>query len=195
MNNININFSSIFDPYQWVQTTEDKNTKIQKLDQFQLSNGGMPARLSSASLSVGFALPMKSKSSQKSRPGSSFYEENGIEYGLPWSVRFDYSFRYSKTNPFIDSRITQTIRFTGKLDFSRNWKFNFSSGYDFVAKKITYTNIRIERSLHCWNMSFNIIPFGNRKSYTFMINVNANLFKDVKYRKEKSWFDNSDIFK
>jgi len=193
-NNVNINFSSTFDPYAWVQQQDGATSRIYKIDKFEINRSGIPARLTNANLSVGFALPMKSKSSKSSKRGSSFYSDNGIDYGLPWSIRFDYSFRYTKLNPFVDSRITQTLRFTGKLEFSPNWSLNYSSGYDFVAKELTYTNLQIRRNLHCWSMSFNIIPFGDRKSYTFQLNVNSNMFKDVKYRKEKNWFDNSDIF-
>ncbi|MCK5821851.1 MAG: hypothetical protein KAH17_08190, partial [Bacteroidales bacterium] len=181
-------------PYTWVQRQDGAVKRIYKINQFEINHSGIPARLSNASLSVGFALPLKTKSGKANQQSSKFYQENGIDYGLPWSVRFDYSFRYTKQNPFVDSRITQTLRFTGKFEFSPNWSFNYSSGYDFVAKELTYTNLQIRRNLHCWSMSFNIIPFGDRKSYTFQLNVNSNMFKDVKYRKEKSWFDNSDIF-
>lgn len=194
LNNVNINFSSTFDPYSWVERQDGAVTNIYKIDQFEINRTGIPARLSNASLSVGFALPLKSKSNKSSRPGSKFYQEDGIEYGLPWSVRLDYSFRYSKSNPFVDSKITQTVRFSGKFEFSPNWSFNYSSGYDFVAKGLTHTSLQVKRNLHCWSMSFNIIPFGQQKSYTFQLNVNSNMFKDVKYRKEKSWYDNSDIF-
>lgn len=194
LNNVNINFSSTFDPYSWVQY-KDENDRIRsvKTNVFEVNNSGKPARLSNASLSVGFSLPIKTKSRKSSGSGGSFYQEDGVDYGMPWNVRFDYSFRYNRVNPFVDSRITQTLRFSGSFKFSPNWNFRYSSGYDFVDKKLTYTNLSVERSLHCWSMRFNIIPFGKRKSYSFQINVNANLFKDVKFRKEKTWWDNPNL--
>lgn len=195
LNNVNINFSSSFDPYTWIQVQDGSITRQIRMNQFEINQTGAPARLSNASLSVGFQLPMKTKSkSSGGRSPGSFYEENGVDYGFPWNVRLDYSFRYDKLNPFVDSKITQTLRFSGKFDFSNNWKFTYSSGYDFVSKQLTYTNLAITRQLHCWQMTFNIIPFGDRKSYTFQINVVDNLFKDVKFRKEKSWFDSENFF-
>lgn len=196
LNNININFSSSFDPYAWIQEQNGSSLSSTKTNQFLVNATGVPARLTRASISMGFALPIRKTNTggSSSRGISSFYSEDGIDYGMPWNIRFDYSFRYDKNNPFVDSRVTQTVRVSGKVEFSQNWSINYSSGYDFVQKKLTYTNLTVRRSLHCWSMMFNIIPFGDRKSYTFQINVNANLFKDVKFRKEKSWFDNPNLF-
>ncbi len=187
-NNVNINFNSTFDPYRWIVHQDGDNLRYYKVDQFLINKGGGLARLTNASLSVDFSMPFR-KTGGASSP-SNFYQENGIEYGLPWTMRVGYSFRYSKTNPFVDSKITQTVRFSGRVQFSPKWDMNYSSGYDFVRKELTYTSLTVNRNLHCWAMSFTIIPFGKNKSYTFMINVVANMFKDVKFRKEKSWYDN-----
>jgi hypothetical protein len=48
----------------------------------------------------------------------------------------------------------------------------------------------VTRSLHCWNMAFNFVPFGQRKSYSFTINASSALLKDLKIDKQRSWFDN-----
>lgn len=192
LNNININFSSVFDPYEWVETNEGKSQR--QTPQFALSGSGIPARLNNATLSVGFSLPMKLKKDAGSGSKKNFYTENGSNYGLPWDVKLDYSLRYVKRNPFVASEVTQTLRFSGSLRFSEQWLFRFNSGYDLEAKELTYTTLTVARELHCWQMMFNIIPFGPRKSYTFTLQVKSNMFKDVKYRKEKSWFDSEDFF-
>ena len=193
-NNININFNSTFDPYAWTQWNEGTNTRSAKINQFEVMNSGKPLRLSNASLTVGFSLPLKSNKEKSGRNGQSFYSDYGYDYGFPWSLKVDYSYRYTKSNPFVDPRITQTIRFSGNFKFSENWNFRYSSGYDFVGKEMTSTTLSVERNLHCWNMSFNIIPFGPSKSYSFTLNVKASMFKDVKYTKNKSWYDNPDFF-
>ena len=101
---------------------------------------------------------MKSNTSS-SRAGSSFYQEEGIDYGMPWNVRLDYSFRYDKINPFVDSRITQTLRFSGKLDFSQNLHEQLLSGtvneedlYHLgheTARSVTECEIEVPTDL-CW---------------------------------------------
>lgn len=194
LNNFNINFSSVFDPYVWLEDNPAANGQTTRVYQFLLAESGVPARLSNASLSLGFALPMKLGSQTGSSSRGNFYAENGYSYGFPWDMRLDYSLRYVKRNPFTEGEITQTLRFSGGFRFSEKWRFTYSSGYDFVSKEITYTTFSVTRDLHCWQMQFTVIPFGRSKSYSFMLNVNSNLFKDVKYRKEKSWFDNDDFF-
>ena len=192
LNNVNIQFSSVFDPYSWYLDPESGSAR--KIGQYLITENGLPARLSNASLSIGFSLPMTLGSKTGNSSRGNFYAEDGYSYGFPWDMRLDYSLRYVKNNPYVDGQVTQTLRFSGKFRFSEKWQFNYSSGYDFVLKELTYTTLSVTRDLHCWKMAFTIIPFGTSKSYSFTLNVNSNLFKDVKYRKEKSWFDNDDFF-
>jgi lipopolysaccharide assembly outer membrane protein LptD (OstA) len=193
LNNFDVNFNSTFDPYRWIQYEEKGSLRTVRINQFAITQG-IPVRLSNASVAFGFSLPMKNSRETSGRSSQSFYSDNGYDYGFPWNVKLDYSFRYDRSNPFVDPRITQTLRFSGGFQFSDQWGFRYNSGYDFVAKEITYTTLTVTRQLHCWEMYFTVIPFGTRKSYTFMINVKSALFKDVKYRKEKSWFDAEDFF-
>ena len=48
----------------------------------------------------------------------------------------------------------------------------------------------IHRDMHCWEMSFNWIPIGYRKGWSFSINVKSSTLRDVlKYKKEKDFRD------
>jgi hypothetical protein len=194
LNNFNINFSSTFDPYAWIEEQDGSTFSQHKIDKYLITESGLPARLTNASMSVDFSLPFRKTSGSGGGATEKFYEDMGVSYGLPWDVRFGYSLRYDNFNPYTESKLTQTLRFSGNVQFSPKWSLRYSSGYDFVGNEFTYTSLTVNRDLHCWQMSFTIIPFGSRKSYSFMINVKANLFKDVKYRKEKSWYDNADFF-
>jgi hypothetical protein len=39
-------------------------------------------------------------------------------------------------------------------------------------------------------MRFSMVPFGERRSYSFTINAKSSILRDVKYNKTKSWYDN-----
>jgi hypothetical protein len=82
-----------------------------------------------------------------------------------------------------DMEFRHNLSLNGSLDLTNNWKFTANSTYDFEYKKFTYTSINITRSLHCWNMSGSIVPFGAYKSYSFHIGVNASMLADLKYDK------------
>lgn len=108
---------------------------------------------------------------------------------MPWSVNVNYSFniredRQAKINdktmryPY---RFTQNINASGNLRLTNKWSFNFNTGYDFDAKKITQTSCTISRDLHCFNMSASFSPFGVWKYYNFTIRANASMLQDLKW--------------
>jgi len=96
---------------------------------------------------------------------------------------------YNENTSNIKNETIQTLSFSGDFKITNNWKITFSSGYDFKNKELTYTSINVYRDLHCWEMMFNIIPFGQRKSYNFTINVKSTMLKDLKLNKKKDWWD------
>jgi lipopolysaccharide assembly outer membrane protein LptD (OstA) len=111
-----------------------------------------------------------------------------IAWDIPWDLSLSYAFSYSKIG-FQKVQTTQTFNFNGNLSITQKWKVNFSSGFDFVRKQIAYTNIGINRDLHCWVMSFNWIPFGQYQSYSFNIRANASLLQDLKLTRQRTWYD------
>lgn len=124
-----------------------------------------------------------SKLSQKEKDGEFDY------YSCPWSLSADYGFNYSHSNNK-NPIISQTLNFSGTITFTQKWHFSVSSGYDFDAKKMTSTRITASRDLHCFNLSFYIIPFGTLKSYNFRLSINSAMFQGVEYKKTQNWRDN-----
>jgi hypothetical protein len=115
---------------------------------------------------------------------------------IPWSISASYSVRYGNTSVFDKTKMeyemdfTHNLSFSGNLSLTNNWKLTASTSYDFKAKEFTYTNLNITRSLHCWNMSASIVPFGVYKSYNFHIGVNASMLQDLKYDKKSEYGTN-----
>ncbi len=198
MNNFDIKFSSTLDPYSIAAESSGTNIRYYTVNQFEVAKSGKLARLTNANLTLGFSLPMKKSpsggggggaSAAKGAPSPDKNENDDYwEYNMPWNLRVNYSLRYQKL--YMEGKVTQSISFSGGFSLTPNWKFDISSGYDFVQGEVTYTRIGITRNLHCWRMTLDLIPIGQYKSYTFQINIVANMFKDVKFRKAKSWYDN-----
>ena len=112
---------------------------------------------------------------------------------LPWSLTFNYSFTYG-INDNLDYyrplytgeelkpykfNMVHTLNVAGDIQVTKKWKFGFHTGYDFVQKALSYTSLDFYRDMHCWEMSFNWIPFGYRKGWQFTINVKSATLKDV----------------
>ncbi|NTW33734.1 MAG: hypothetical protein HGB12_14130, partial [Bacteroidetes bacterium] len=90
----------------------------------------------------------------------------------------------------IERKTIQTLSFNGDINISSKWKVGLRSGYDFEQKQFTYTSVNIYRDLHCWELVFNWIPTGFRKSYDLTIRVKASALQDLKLTKKKDFRDN-----
>lgn len=117
---------------------------------------------------------------------------------VPWNLSVNYGINYSRStfnhdkNDF-NYKFTHSLMFSGSIQPTKNWSFNFSTSYDFEAKKIANMTIGISRDLHCWSFTASAIPFGPYKSYNFTIGVKSSLLKDLKYDKHgysapNSWY-------
>jgi hypothetical protein len=194
LDQFNLSFRSDFNAYAYDSIVRYGRSTYQTINTFEVMKTGKLLRLTSANFSLGFSLPLKSK--QKKETGTKDQtkakqttgdSDEMPEFSGKWSLRVDYNFLYNK--PYKTSTITQSLRVSGDLALTPKWNLTYSSGYDFVNKKITYTTIGIMRDLHCWMMSINIVPFGQYKSYTFSISAKGSLLKDIKYQKIKDWRD------
>jgi len=103
---------------------------------------------------------------------------------LPWDLRFAYSLTYLNNNR--EKKISgSSLMMSGNLDITPRWKMGFSSGYDFVQKGVTFTQLRFERDLLSWRMDFNWVPFGNNTSWGFFIGIKSSVLSDIKYDKRQ----------
>ena len=134
------------------------------------------------------------------------------DFSNPWSLTLSYTFAYTvKDNPYYyinptfyslyniseenaerahTGKIVQTLNISGEFNITKKWKIGFTTGYDFQQKDFSYTSIDIYRDLHCWEMRFNWIPFGNRRGWSFTINVKASVLQDLKWNKKKDFREN-----
>ena len=103
---------------------------------------------------------------------------------LPWDLTMAYSLTYSNSARQ-NEIVGNTIMLSGNVDLTTKWKFGASSGYDFVQKGITFTQLRFERDLLSWRMDFNWVPFGENAYWSFFIGVKAGVFSDIKWEKRK----------
>ena len=99
---------------------------------------------------------------------------------LPWDLRFAYSLTYANNRR--ERTISgNSIMVSGNLDITPKWKMGFSSGYDFVQKGVTFTQLRFERDLLSWRMDFNWVPFGDNTFWGFFIGIKSSVLSDIKY--------------
>ncbi|MGR3811865.1 putative LPS assembly protein LptD [Jiulongibacter sp. NS-SX5] len=203
---IRVNAGGTLDPYAYelddqitsnkagVKTTDFKWTKDgysgDYLSQFRLA---LSTRLSPKSFQK--EEPKKESDDPARDAMEAFVRANPmayVDFSIPWSINLSYSLNYSKQG-FADARVTQAIQMTGDLSITPKWKVTYSTGWDFVTKAVTLTNIGMMRELHCWDMSFNWTPIAGNTSrasnYSFDLRVRSSLLSDLKISRRRIYYD------
>lgn len=190
---INIVYNSSFDPYAVDSIGIKRN-------EFNYINNESLLRLTNAQLAVNFTFKSKHAKSKTTSNKTSQTEMDKInanrnayvDFNVPWSLNANYNLNYLRNDNITlkdKKEYTQTVSFSGDVSLTKKWKIGFNSGYDFTNKDVTYTSLNIYRDLHCWEMQFNMVPFGFRKSYSFTINVKASVLQDLKLTRRRDWQD------
>ena len=195
---LDINFTSAFDPYQM-------DAQGNRLNDLQFNKNGSIGRLTAYTIALGTTLKSKSKVGDKKPDGSS---NNGsgssnsskvefasrppgsyVDFSIPWSLNAFFNYNYSKPSTTAAATETQSLTFNGDFSMTKKWKIGFTSGYDFTANALTYTQLNIYRDLHCWEMKVTWVPFGPREMYMLTINVKSAMLKDLKLTRTRQWYD------
>jgi len=180
---LNLNATASYNPY--VLDSNITTGIIETVNKSEYLENGRIARLTSANIAAGFSFRSKKTVQKESNYGTEeeleYIRANPtefVDFNVPWTLNVSYNVRYAK--PQFTSSVIQTLNFSGDVSLTNKWKIGMRSGYDFEQKDLSYTSIDIYRDLHCWEMTFNWIPFGPRQSYLFTIRVKSALLQDLK---------------
>lgn len=184
---LNLNFNAQFDPYA---IDIDSLGSAYRVNTMQFTRDGKFARVTSAGLTASMRFSADGIGGEDKNIDNFLYgyPHSYVDFSIPWSFSVDYNLNYRK--PYNEETITQTVRLRGDVNLTKKWKVTFSTGYDFLNKQLSYTNIEIHRDLHCWEMSLAFVPFGNRQFYSFQLNVKSSLLQDLKLQRKQNWVDN-----
>lgn len=189
-NKFNFQLNGSFDPYA-VDATG------QRINVFRYEKNGTIGRISNMALSFNTVLAAKKKgdatksSSSNATPEElsdlKLYRDLYVDFNIPWRLNLSANLQY--LNSGIRKDTIFTVNMTGDVNLTPKWKIGYTTGFDFKQKDFSYSSLSIYRDLHCWEMSLTWIPFGDRKSYNFSINVKSATLKDLKLTKRRDWQD------
>lgn len=202
---LNINYSTQLSPYKVNEQGKMMNEFIWKTEKRLFAPPSQTWTLGfSYNLNQNTFKNKKKNTSQTQQTNTDYYEIDPILYNSfdyidwnnAWSVTFDYNFNYVIKNVMIngeyDRQITiiNAIMCNGSVNITPKWKVSYNLTYDIKALKLTYASLSVYRDLHCWEMSFNWIPFGGHQSWNFTINVKAAMLNSLKYEKKSEDYRN-----
>ncbi|MCY1720012.1 putative LPS assembly protein LptD [Prolixibacteraceae bacterium Z1-6] len=200
---VSINMGTTLDPYM----VDEDYRRIHKYAWNERSGIGKLGRVTRANLS--FGMNFRSKDKKKDAKGGGDNKPTGpgvdemledapvlpvfdnyADFSMPWDFGFDYSLNYTgATKSYPNGRVTQTLGMRGNLSITEKWKLSANTNFDIQAMEFSFTSFNLTRDLHCWNMAFNFVPFGFRKSYSFTISASSSMLQDLKIQKQKSHYD------
>ncbi len=195
---INLNFNGTFDPY-----SIDENGR--RVNRFAIKDGKL-ARLTSFGLSFDYSFNPDANRNRQNGLDSLNNQRNSmtpeqqqalarissdpnafVDFNIPWNLAGSFSFQYSKFGN--TANITSTVNVHGDFSVTPKWKVQFNSGYDFKRKEVSLTRFSIYRDLHCWDMSFGWVPFGQFQSYNVTIRAKASILQDLKLTKRNDSYN------
>jgi len=198
-----------------------KNGSVVEINKFYIASGGSLLRLKNASLSLNYSLSGKGTINGNDgtkgdgggdkglptytriyyHPLTGEYIPGGWVYYMnpnsPWSLNMSYSLGVNNSwkaenNQIVrTSSVTQTLSLSGNVKITRRLSISANTGVDLMALKITSTQISATYDLHCFNIQFSMVPFGQWKSWNFTIAANAAALSDLlRLKKSNSFWDN-----
>lgn len=139
------------------------------------------------------------RGAKKSSGGKAETDADGyMKFSMPWSLTFGYGItmrentqgKFNTKSMRYPYKFTQTLNVSGNVRISDGWNISFSSGYDFEYKKMSMTTASLQRDLHCFNMSCQVVlaPY---TSYNFTFRCNASTLTDALKYDKRSGYSNA----
>jgi hypothetical protein len=207
---LGINGNLNFDPY----AINERGVRINK---FNLVQTGIPLRLTNFSASMSYSLSgqgqVNGNDGNKSGGSADYYRRiyyhpvtgeyipGGWLYytnpNVPWSLNFNYTLSMSRTYSYVNEQLfqkdnyTQTLGVSGNIQLTPKMSIQAQTGWDFVAMKMTTSQMSFKYDLHCFNIAVSWVPAGMYQSYSFIISANAAALSDLlRFKKSTSYWDN-----
>jgi len=174
--NISFNYSFSSKDFEGKGVSKDAD----RIDNETFRNGGRPDDLFGDATDINDGQIYREDDEDEDKTDIGWYN-----YKIPWDLRLAYTITYS--NAQRQNEISsQSIMFSSNLELSPRWKVGVSSGYDLKNNGVTLTQLRFQRDLESWQMSFNWTPIGSiNTAWYFFIGIKSSVLSDIKYDKRR----------
>jgi len=114
-----------------------------------------------------------------------------VDFNIPWQVSIGYSLFFStRLKPDLsgfEKDFTSNVNFSGSFNLTPKWNFSVNGYYDFDTRQLQTFQMSINREMHCWQLSINVIPVGLYRSFNFSISPKASVLQDLKINRTRSF--------
>lgn len=140
------------------------------------------------------------RGAKKKDSGKTETDHDGyMKFSMPWSLTIGYGItmrenqdvkKFNYKTMRYPYKFSQTLNVSGNVRISDGWNISFSSGYDFENHSMSMTTASLQRDLHCFNMSCQVVlaPY---TSYNFTFRCNASTLTDALKYDKRSGYSNA----
>lgn len=108
-----------------------------------------------------------------------FFSNPVQDFSSPFQMGLDFSYRisYRPGSSATKSAIlnANNIRF----NLTPKWSVSTRLGYDFIEKELTPSQFSLQRTMICWNLSFQFNPFGDFQYYSFRLSLSGGQIQSL----------------
>ena len=203
---VNINATATLNPYQVDATGNEINKLAWQGGKFSLG------RFTAGSVSIGTNLQSKPKDPKKEELKRKQQEERMqdpvlaadqqrlleymqqnpnefVDFNIDWQLNLSYSLSfYSRLRPDFsgyETEFTNGLNLNGSFNLTPKWKLSGSASVDVKKLDIQYLTLSVNRDLHCWQLSINVIPVGFTRSFNFTVSPKAGLLQDLRINRTR----------
>ncbi|MEA5140466.1 putative LPS assembly protein LptD [Arcicella rigui] len=194
-----INLGGSLDPYKYVN--DGYSTTGRKIDTLLFSLGEGFAKLASFNFALSKSFKPQSANAKKTNANGTEGQMNQInrnindyvDWTVPWNLQFAVNYNMYRTG-LAPATTVMAMTAKGDVKLTEKWNFSISTGYDFVNKGMSLTNISIHRDLHCWEANFDWTPiaspyYGRASTYSFTLRVKSSLLQELKLSRRNTFYD------
>jgi hypothetical protein len=189
---IGLQFDGRWDPYI-------RNAQGRPINRLEISENGRLLRFSQFRLSMNAGLspqvlkgkktPAQAARRDRYTEGEWFEWQNRMgdfyDFNIPWSLSLNYNFMLNKSG--LMPQVNNVVNISGDVNLTPQWKIGYNTGYILNQKAFSFSQYTVTRDLHCWQISFQWIPDGIRKSWFFTLSPKSGMLQDMKLNKRVWW--------
>ncbi len=117
-----------------------------------------------------------------------------VDFNVEWNLSLSYSLSFvsrlkADFSGFEKDFTWGGLSLNGGFNLTPKWKLSWSGSYDIDTRELQYVSMSINRDMHCWQMSINVIPVGYTRSFNFSISPKASLLQDLRINRTR-YFNN-----
>ncbi|KAA9338359.1 LPS-assembly protein LptD [Hymenobacter busanensis] len=118
-----------------------------------------------------------------------------VDFDIPWTLNASANAFYQnpapvpRGQPLPRAWSAVSLNLSGQLKLTDKMRIGYSTGYDFISKQVSFTSLDFFRDLHCWQISGQWWPFGQRQGFNVTIGAKSALLQDLKLNRNRTFLN------